>query len=129
MFNFLVVLNFFMGTPDIYRKLHEYMNEDDVPACHALVGRLSPFGPISLLFYLFEIIYVKYFYLMGRVQKLYVLGFTIYMLFIHFGRDFLMNIDNIAEFACFPISFLSSLASYFLLKLLSFSKLHFFSCF
>jgi len=51
----------------------------DGPACHALVGRLSPFGPISLLFYLahlglsllfylFEIIYVKQFDLMGRAQ-------------------------------------------------------------
>ena len=58
-----------MGTPDIYRKLHEYMNEDDVPTCHALVGRLSPFGPISLLFYLFEIIYVKHLDLMDRAQE------------------------------------------------------------
>ena len=36
------------------------------PACHVLVGRLSSFGSESLLFCLFEIIYVQQFDLMGE---------------------------------------------------------------
>ena len=127
---------------DLVHELHRWRHLDSAnytsiwtktmynnQASHDLVGRLYPFRPISLLFYLFEIIYVKYFYLIGRTQQLYVLGFTIYKLFNNFGRNFLMNIDNVAEFAYFPIPFLSSLPSSFLLKLLSFSKLHSFSCF
>ena len=94
----------------------------DGPTCHALVGRLSPFGPISLLFYLFSlfepahcyfIIYVKQFDLMGRAQQRDVLGFTIYMFFCHFERQFLMINKKIADFAYFQSPFFSSSASFF----------------
>jgi len=71
-----------VGTPDPHQKLHEYMDGDDVgwpslsrfgwetkPIWAYLIGFLvSSSRPVSLLFYLFEIIYVKQFDLMGRAQ-------------------------------------------------------------
>jgi len=91
-----------VGTPNPYHKLHEYMDGDDVgwPSlsrfgwetkpiwAYLIVILFSPFGPVSLLFYLFEIIYVKQFDLMGRAQQRDVLGFTIYMFLYHFVIEF-----------------------------------------
>jgi hypothetical protein len=71
-----------MGTLDPHHKLHEYMNRDDVgwPSlsrfgwetkpiwAYLIVILFSIFGLVSFLFYLFEIIYVKQFDLMGRAQ-------------------------------------------------------------
>jgi hypothetical protein len=71
-----------VGTPDAHHKLHEYMNRDDVgwPSLsrfgwetkpiwvYLIVILFSIFGLVSFLFYLFEIIYVKQFDLIGRAQ-------------------------------------------------------------
>jgi hypothetical protein len=67
-------------TSDPRYKLHEYMNGDDVEWpnlslfgwetkliwVYLIVILFSPFRHVSLLFYLFEIIYVKQFDLMDR---------------------------------------------------------------
>ena len=68
-------------TSDSHHKLHEYMDGDNVGWpnlllfgwetkliwVYLIVILFSPFRPVSYLFYLFEIIYVKQFDLIDRV--------------------------------------------------------------
>ena len=89
---FLFVYIYFLGNqtevrlrgdgPDPHHKIHEYMDGDDVEWSslsrfgwetksiwtYFIVILFSSFGSVSLLFYLFEIIYVKHFDLMGQAQ-------------------------------------------------------------
>ena len=57
-------------TPDTYRKLHEYMNQDDVewPSLLRFDWKTKPILAHLIVFYLFGIVCVEHFYLMSRAQ-------------------------------------------------------------